>query len=137
MTMKNIFFLSLVLLFVSPLQAQAARVWMFQGVEIENVEAILVGSSAAVRISINDPSGTETYSCTPTQQAGVVSFWASSFSSFMQGILSVALSALAQGSRVDIMVESSSCNDSSSWLNADGDVAGLGLEVRAIRIRQP
>lgn len=112
----------------------AARVWLFESVEIVDARMVNIGGSHALTVTLSDSSGSQAYSCVPTEESGVVSFWASSVTNTMSALLSVALSAQVTGSKVDLLVEDSSCNTGNAWSNGNGVAPGLGLELRGIKI---
>lgn len=112
----------------------AARVWLFKSVHVEEVAVVNVGGTHAVRIALSDVSGTQSYSCAPTQESGVVSLWGSSVTATMSALLSTALAAQAQGVKVDVLVEDSSCNTGNTWDNGSGKPTGLGLNLNGIRV---
>ncbi|MFN3712211.1 MAG: hypothetical protein ACK4SX_00985 [Alcanivoracaceae bacterium] len=115
--------------------AAAARVWLFEDVLIESVTIREISGTTATQIVISDSTGTQSYSCAPTQQARVVSQWAGGTNDFIRIIHSTAIAAHAQGLRVDVMVETNTCSTNSNWGNGPGMPAGHGLDLKGIRIR--
>ncbi|MCC1495824.1 hypothetical protein [Alcanivorax sp. 1008] len=117
--------------------ANADKVWLFEDVLIEAVVLSDVSGTIAAQIHMDhaNQSDNNSYVCAPTSQNKIVSYWNGSASSLLQTFLSTAMAAQAQGLRVDIMVDTSSCNTSNNWPN-DG-ANGLGFYLQGIRIKGP
>ncbi len=116
--------------------AHAAREWLFNDVIVEDVgiySKVISGNSYTVMYvklsGVSDPD------CAPTNDYGVVHNAVSgvNFGGNMQLRYSTLLSAQAQGTPVDILVETGSCNTNSNW-NRNGDPAGLGRKMVGVVI---
>lgn len=114
--------------------ANADKVWLFEDVKISDVVLSDVSGTISVSVYLDNVTGTQPYSCSPTQQANVVSYWNGSTSSLLQSFLATALAAQAQDATVDIMVDTSSCNTNNNWPNGAA-AAGLGFYLQGIRLK--
>lgn len=135
--MKNkMIFLMLPLLIFSS-ASQAATVWLFEDVMVEDVTMLSSDGNKAVVLKLSDvvvDDDNYTFNCSPTTSGNVVAHWDTGVDGLMQALLSTALSAQAQGLKVDINVDPSVCADGAHWW--DGDAPhGAGLKFYGIRVR--
>ncbi|MDF1782097.1 MAG: hypothetical protein P1U67_12430 [Alcanivoracaceae bacterium] len=119
------------------------NVWLFKGVYIEEVTFYDGGSDNILQLRLSDVSQpTETFTCGPTSQAGVVGLTAGSGNQDkIRANLSAALAAQAQHLPVDVIVNKAGCDTSSrdndntlTYPNASSH-SGIGLDLRGIRVR--
>ena len=116
--------------------AHAAREWLFNDVIVEDVgiySKVISGNSYTVMYV--ELSGISDQDCAPTNEHGVVHNLVSgvNFGGNMQMRYSTLLSAQAQGTPVDILVDTSSCNTNSNW-NRNSGSPGLGRQMVGVVI---
>lgn len=131
MTVKEVIIAILVLSW--SVQAGASTLWI-NSVQVEEVLLQSKGGYQAVTVRYSGGDATMPI-CAPTEQHRIVSFWTGGdFSAFVQGWLSLLLSAQAQRLTVDLAVDSGNCNTAALW-GAFGSPEGLGYRLEAVRIK--
>ena len=124
-------FLFLYLVLISG-QLQAARVWLYENVYVEDVSTYTVGSNVIMQVKLKDyPNNT---GCAPADAHGVVYMnTTGDFNANWQLQYSTFLSAQAQGLPIDVLVDDAICNTSSGWYDF-GSPAGLGFKFYGVRL---
>ncbi len=110
-----------------------ANSWDIKGVSVEDVLVYRDNGYNVMTVDFSSESPANT-GCTPTDEHKIASTWGSNpFGSLQQSMMSVLLSAQAQGLAVDLMVNTSNCSTGGQW-DTYISPTGLGIELKGVRI---
>ncbi len=131
--MKIIYVIAfLIMSFVSPV-ANAAKVWLYEDVLVEDASFYTVGGNSIMQVKVTEHPGNT--GCAPADEHGIVYMNSSAnFGANWQFVYSTILSAQAQGTPVDILVDDAVCNSSSGTYYNFGPPEGLGLKFYGVRL---
>lgn len=106
---KNVLFAGISMLLVAV--ANAANEWQITNNYIENVSTYISASGSNFIIEIKLKNQITT-GCSISDQQNLVRWWGESVGPHDSSLLAAAMAALAQGAKVDIRTNASSCNSS-------------------------
>lgn len=120
---------SLMLLIFFPVESSADRVWLYEGVYVEDVSAFADNGFMVLLVKMkgHDTTG----SCASANAGYIFSNTSSNFSSNWQIMYSTILSAQAQGLPVDFLIDDTTCHTGSTYA---GYPNGMGMKFKGVRI---
>lgn len=128
---RSIIFFAFAALF--SMEASAGRLWLHSSLKVDEVLVYNSNGYNMITVKVTPPSVLET-GCAPTDTHNIFSFWTQGgLNGAHQSWVSLLLSAQAQDLEVDLLVDTSNCNTSTTW-TAFGNPLGLGAAFYGARI---
>ena len=121
------------LLLLFPVDSYGARVWLYEGVHIEDVTVFANDNGYAVmlvKMKGHNPGG----SCASANAGYIFANTSATFSSNWQLIYSTILSAQAQQQPIDFLIDNNTCHTSPGYA---GYPDGMGMKFKGVRINGP
>lgn len=123
----------LIFLLLLPVASHAARVWLYEGVYIEDVTVF--ANDNGYTVMLVKMKGHETNGTCSSANAGYIFLNTSgTFNGNWQMVYSTILSAQAQQQPVDFLVDDNTCHTSSGYA---GYPDGMGMKFKGVRINGP
>lgn len=124
---------AMTLLLLLPVESYAARVWLYEGVYIEDVTVFANDNGYTVML-VKMKGHSTSGSCASANAGYIFSNTSANFSGNWQLMYSTILSAQAQQQPVDFLVDDNTCHTTPGYA---GYPDGMGMKFKGVRINGP